>query len=626
VSLVLLWVDAHGRPRARALTGKIRVGRSPDADVVLDDPSVSVLHATIDAGEVPPVLTASGAVHVNEMPVRSLRLREGDTVRFGNVEATVSDATKEAAFLPPATAPRPVRRPSPPPGGPAPDPAPAGFPFVRVAVVALVIFGGAFAINSARNVRWKARLEEDPRRADRLTPTPAPTEIATVKQIAPTPSPRPQPAAPPAPTSVASAGESPLNAALRSVVSIGTHQHVGTGFFVTDSGMILTNAHVMEERGAYWARTYDGRRLSLSDRDRSRELDLGLFAAIGEGPFPVLAFGSAKSMNYGDQVWAIGSPLAEEFSFSVTRGIVSSPLRMFRGHSYLQHDAAINPGNSGGPLLDRDGRLIGVNTWKVAGNTQGLGFAIPVEVVEAMLKSWKVGAAPSTPAVPGGGPEKGGPGPSRGRLSVSEVTTTDRVSLDGVRAVPSSGGLLVAGEVVNVGRDFEQGFIEISATRRDGTVVRKLVTLPGLDGGRRTGFSAELAAPPGEDPRSLRAVTAAAKIHLLPHTNRSSPGYRDYLGYADCLAYWGRPAVDPKTLEADQVEVHAVNSCPQTVPAAATWFLVRLRALPGGLEWKLDDTAWRFLDDVPAHGELTQFVQLAVKKDAPVRVRAWRPD
>lgn len=411
MSLVLLWVDSSGKPRVRVLRGSIRVGRSMDADVRLDDPSVATLHATIDAGASPPVVTAIGPLWVNEMPVRSLNLHEGDVIRFGNVEATISDAAHEATGPDFAVAPRPIR--------PAQAPAPRrvetpaareAFPLLRVAAVTLAIFGAAWAIYSARNVKWRAPLDpEDAKLAGRRAsgikslfkpnepkPTsPRSTGVGASRPAAPSPS----PAAPvPATTAIPATLENPLNVALRSVVSITgsvgigdrSSEVIGSGFFVSNTGMIITNAHVMEHRGAYWGRTYDGRRLNLSDRERSRETDLGLFAAMGDGPFPALPFGSAKGLNYGDQVWAIGSPLAKELDFSVTRGIVSSPLRLFSGHAYLQHDAAINPGNSGGPLVDSRGRLVGVNTWKMSGNAQGLGFAIPVEVVDDLLKIWKV--------------------------------------------------------------------------------------------------------------------------------------------------------------------------------------------------------------------------------------------
>ena len=161
--------------------------------------------------------------------------------------------------------------------------------------------------------------------------------------------------------------------------------------------MILTNAHVMEHSGIYSGRTHDGRRLSLSDRERSREVDLGVFVAIGEGPFPALPFGTAKDLNYGDQVFAIGSPLSQELGFSVTRGIVSSPLRFFSGRAYLQHDAAINPGNSGGPLVDAKGRLVGVNTWKIVGGMQASASRSPSR---SWNRRWRPGRRPPCPGRP----------------------------------------------------------------------------------------------------------------------------------------------------------------------------------------------------------------------------------
>ena len=402
MSLVLLWVDSSGKPRVCVLRGSIRVGRSSDAEARIDDPSVTLHHATIDAGVSPPVVTATGPLWVNGRPVTTWALREGDVLQFGRAEATVADAAHETAGSGSAAAPVSVRR-AAPPGVPARDARDSGapFPFLRVAAVMFLILGGAWAINSARSVKWSAKLDpEDARIAERQAqglksllrlPTPEParptavaerTRFGAVTAVPPVPSP----------------GENLLNVALRSVVSITGNvridgqntQVLGSGFFVATSGLILTNAHVMDHEGTYLARTHDGRYLKLADRERSRELDLGLLAAMGEGPFPALAFGRARGMNYGDQVWAIGSPLSSQLGFSVTRGIVSSPLRLMNGRAFLQHDAAINPGNSGGPLVDTQGRLVGVNTWKISGETQGLGFAIPVEVVEEVLNSWNV--------------------------------------------------------------------------------------------------------------------------------------------------------------------------------------------------------------------------------------------
>ncbi|MDL2716164.1 MAG: trypsin-like peptidase domain-containing protein [Acidobacteriota bacterium] len=412
MSLVLLWVDAFGKPRVRVLRGSLRIGRSTEAEVQLTDTSVARFHATIDARVSPPVVTAvAPLLLVNGIPIRSQSLHEGDVLRFGNVEVTVSDAAREATDPTVEVVPRPVPKATAPAPRRVEAPAPReGLPLLRVAAVTLAIFGAAWAVHSARSVKWRAPLApEDAKLAQHRAggikslfkpsepePTvPRSAGVGASRPVAPSPS----PAAPvPATTAVSAVSENPLNVALRSVVSITGSvaigdrigEVIGSGFFVSKTGMIITNAHVMEQRGAYRGRTYDGRWLDLSDRERSRETDLGLFAAMGEGPFPALSFGSAKELNYGDQVWAIGSPLAKELGFSVTRGIVSSPLRLFSGHAYLQHDAAINPGNSGGPLVDMRGRLVGVNTWKMSGNAQGLGFAIPVEVVDDLLKIWKV--------------------------------------------------------------------------------------------------------------------------------------------------------------------------------------------------------------------------------------------
>jgi S1-C subfamily serine protease len=639
VSLVLLWVDSSGKPRVRALRGSIRVGRSADADVVLDDRSVAILHATIDANVSPPVLTARAPLLVNEIPVTSLGLQEGDVVRFGNVAVTISDAADDLAGARPAVGPRPARR-SPPADPPEPG---ASFPFARVAAVTLVLFGAAWAISSVRDVKWRAPLSpEDARLAERRAHgvnillgrgTPAAgssaPETGRTEVVAVSPATAVAPMAP---------GDNPLNVALRSVVSITgevridgqTKNVLGSGFFVTDGGMILTNAHVMEHDGIYSGRTYDGRQLNLSARERSREVDLGLLAAIGEGPFPVLPLGTAKGLNYGDQVWAIGSPLAQALGFSVTRGVVSSPLRQFSGRSYLQHDAAINPGNSGGPLVDSQGRLVGVNTWKVAGDTQGLGFAIPVEVVETTLRSWKIGAAPPAPAEMGGNPGRNTPVPASGNsqaggsglLSVSSVTTTDKVRVEGFKAGSTSRGVLVYGEAVNVGPDPERGVIEVCATRRDGTIARALASFDSVWPGRRTRFSAELLAPsPSSDPRSLRVETAVARGHVPPRMGRWDPGAQDYLEAVNCLSYWGNPVLDRRSKDPAQVEVHVQSSCARAVPATATWFYLQPDSAP--LSW--NGTLWRFFEDVSAHGQVTQTLPVEAKKGERIRAVAWRP-
>lgn len=413
MSLLLLYDDASGRRRARILRGTTAVGRDAGTTgIVLDHVSLAGLHATIDADASPPVVSrasADAATFVNGLLVKKAPLSHGDVVRFGGFEATVVDASRwaEVAAEPRRSA---LHAPVPaPPASRAPEPA-AGthFPFLRVAAVTAALFAAAYGIHFARTVKWRAPLDPgDTRLAEAraqgiralLGQTPTADARVTPVPVSPVPADRKASSAPEThPGTPSAPAENPLVIAVRSVVSITGDVRVegqrgrilGSGFFVSETGLILTNAHVMDHEGQYSGRTHDGRHLVLMDRERDRTLDLGLFAAMGKGPFPVLPFGSANDLTYGDQVWSIGSPLSPELGFSVTRGVVSSPLRKLKGRAFLQHDAAINPGNSGGPVVNTAGRLVGVNTWKIAGEAQGLGFAIPVEVVEEVLRTWKV--------------------------------------------------------------------------------------------------------------------------------------------------------------------------------------------------------------------------------------------
>ena len=96
-----------------------------------------------------------------------------------------------------------------------------------------------------------------------------------------------------------------------------------------------------------------------------------------------------STVKVGTEIWAIGNPVAEELARSVTRGVASGN-RTIRGRSFLQTDAAVNPGNSGGPLLDASGNVIGINT-AVAGDSQGIGFAIPINIARPLLAQASAG-------------------------------------------------------------------------------------------------------------------------------------------------------------------------------------------------------------------------------------------
>ena len=191
----------------------------------------------------------------------------------------------------------------------------------------------------------------------------------------------PTPGAPSAPSAPSAAKG--LALALESAVGLRGRllngvELVGSGVMISEKGYVLTNAHVLEGADEISARLHDGRKLPAHPVAIDKEADLALLKLLDDKPFPAAAIGASGRLAVGQTVFAIGSPITAELNFSVTRGILSAPRRTIRKHEYLQHDAALNPGNSGGPLVDEDGRVIGINTWKMM-DTQGIGFAIPIE-------------------------------------------------------------------------------------------------------------------------------------------------------------------------------------------------------------------------------------------------------
>jgi S1-C subfamily serine protease len=184
----------------------------------------------------------------------------------------------------------------------------------------------------------------------------------------------------------------PFAAAKRSVVTVIAKLAfekgfaTGTGFFVTSSGKLVTNFHVVR-RTDYQQILLPGKKKPVDARilATDEEHDLALLQAMIDPPVPVAPLASGTVLKMGDAVFALGSPAGPVLEMSLSRGIVSSDEpRRFGDVVLIQHDAAINPGNSGGPLLDQQGRVVGVNTLKVR-EAQGLNFAIPVEQVRDFL-------------------------------------------------------------------------------------------------------------------------------------------------------------------------------------------------------------------------------------------------
>ncbi|MGE5412844.1 MAG: S1C family serine protease [Syntrophomonadaceae bacterium] len=151
----------------------------------------------------------------------------------------------------------------------------------------------------------------------------------------------------------------------------------GAGFFVTPD-LVATNAHLLcRDRASLQATLHDGRRLPAVVQASDDWLDVALLRVPGAGARP-LPLGDATRLDPGDAVLFIGSPLGMEFT--VSRAIVSHPRRNVYGIAFVQFDANVNPGNSGGPLLDAQGRAVGIVSMMRL-DARGLAFALPINYV-----------------------------------------------------------------------------------------------------------------------------------------------------------------------------------------------------------------------------------------------------
>ena len=171
-------------------------------------------------------------------------------------------------------------------------------------------------------------------------------------------------------------------------------QGIGTGFIISENGLILTNKHVVSEDNVeYSAITSDGKEYKVEKVYRDPSNDLAIIKINASGLKP-LDLGDSSTLQVGQFVIAIGNALGE-FSNTVTTGVVSGLGRgIVAGDSLggsieqlenvIQTDAAINAGNSGGPLLNSAGQVVGINT-AVSQNAQNIGFAIPVNVAKPII-------------------------------------------------------------------------------------------------------------------------------------------------------------------------------------------------------------------------------------------------
>src|SRR3990167_1216675 len=199
----------------------------------------------------------------------------------------------------------------------------------------------------------------------------------------------------------------PFGGGFRSRIEGGEPQDIGTGFIVSEDGLIITNKHVVSNTEAsYKVVSSDNKEYEVEKISRDPSNDLAVLKIDASGLIPV-EMGDSGKLKVGQFAIAIGTALGE-FRSTVTTGVISGLGRgitagsAFEGFverldDVIQTDAAINPGNSGGPLLNSAGQVIGVNV-AVAQGAENIGFAIPVNIVKDALETFdKTGNFASKP-------------------------------------------------------------------------------------------------------------------------------------------------------------------------------------------------------------------------------------
>lgn len=208
----------------------------------------------------------------------------------------------------------------------------------------------------------------------------------------------------------------------------------GTGFFVTDTGVIATNAHVARGEESLLTVLPGGEQLEAKVVYIDGDLDIALAKVEGKD-FPHLALADASTVRQGENVLAIGNP-GDAMLFSVTKGIVSAVGKFASAGpgTWIQTDTPINPGNSGGPLLNGRGEVVGINTQKlVKKNVTGIGFALSATDLLEVLHRFYPNVSPAQNAA------KPGFAVPPANVAAATAPLSSGSGSDGITAVSSDG-------------------------------------------------------------------------------------------------------------------------------------------------------------------------------------------
>ena len=167
------------------------------------------------------------------------------------------------------------------------------------------------------------------------------------------------------------------------IIQIATQAGTGTGFYLKEFDVIVTNEHVVQQNAEVTiaGTTFDKAFSRVWYTDRKH--DLAFLQPPPGAVLPELRLGTYEKLKDGDEVLAIGHPYG--FNYTATQGVISRVERIREGLKFIQIDAAINPGNSGGPLVNTAGEIIGVNSFRIQGG-DNLGFALPVVYLRTALQ------------------------------------------------------------------------------------------------------------------------------------------------------------------------------------------------------------------------------------------------
>ncbi len=307
-----------------------------------------------------------------------------------------------------------------------------------------------------------------------------------------------------------------------------TARSLGSGVIVDPSGLIVTNNHVVAGMTEVRVALSDRREFEAEIVLRDKRTDLAVLRIKKGKNFPAIKLGNSDTLEVGDLVLAIGNPFG--VGQTVTQGIVSGLARTQTGISdygfFIQTDAAINPGNSGGALVDVNGRLAGINTaiYSRTGGSVGIGFAIPVNMVEVIVRAAKGGGKIRRPWV--GATLQAVTKEIADSLGLERPTGT-LVSKVIAGSAAERGGLLRSDVILSVDGqavDDPQSFGYRLATK----VLGKTATLRVLRRGRKIDVTVRLEPAPEKPPRETFVVKGSTPFSGLTAVNVSPATADEY--------------------------------------------------------------------------------------------------